>query len=148
MTPQSDQSTTEKQIDNPGFSLDNILSGDHDSLEHPTAKDAPEGGWDEESSEGVASQGFCVECEGTQTCGHRQISLYIWPRTFQTSLHNYTVKFAEMIIVKSALLRSIARVHARDMQRSLFQASAKSEPSCRMAQPQQMALRKRRMGML
>ncbi|KAL6309843.1 hypothetical protein BKA93DRAFT_287175 [Sparassis latifolia] len=49
--------------DAPGFSLATILSDDHDNIEHPNAKDAPEGSWDEEHHEETAAQGFCVECE-------------------------------------------------------------------------------------
>ncbi|KAI0722309.1 hypothetical protein C8T65DRAFT_628916 [Cerioporus squamosus] len=48
------------------FSLENILSVDHDSVEHPTAsKDAltSAGGWDEEAGQEHVAAGFCVECE-------------------------------------------------------------------------------------
>ncbi|KAI0371601.1 hypothetical protein BV20DRAFT_184977 [Pilatotrama ljubarskyi] len=48
------------------FSLENILSGDHENIEHPTApKEAltPTGGWDEETAHENVAQGFCVECE-------------------------------------------------------------------------------------
>lgn len=51
------------------FSLENILSGDHENIEHPTApKEAltSAGGWDEETAgqENNVAHGFCVECEG------------------------------------------------------------------------------------
>ncbi|KDQ64447.1 hypothetical protein JAAARDRAFT_28076 [Jaapia argillacea MUCL 33604] len=45
------------------FSLENILGGDHESLEHPTATDIPAEGWDEESTAKAVAQGYCVECE-------------------------------------------------------------------------------------
>ncbi|TFK55642.1 hypothetical protein OE88DRAFT_1652049 [Heliocybe sulcata] len=48
------------------FSLANILSENHENVEHPTAKDAPEEGtegWDEESSGKPLVEGYCVECE-------------------------------------------------------------------------------------
>ncbi|KAI0775892.1 hypothetical protein BD413DRAFT_648770 [Trametes elegans] len=48
------------------FSLENILGGDHENIEHPTApKEAltPTGGWDEETGQERVAQGFCVECE-------------------------------------------------------------------------------------
>ncbi|KAL1940031.1 hypothetical protein VTO73DRAFT_9366 [Trametes versicolor] len=49
------------------FSLENILSGDHENIEHPTApKEAltSAGGWDEETAgQETVAHGFCVECE-------------------------------------------------------------------------------------
>lgn len=53
------------------FSLENILGDNHDTLEHPGLKQqeldaattAAEG-WDEESANRPAVEGFCVECEG------------------------------------------------------------------------------------
>ena len=47
------------------FSLENIL-GDHENLEHPKYReeDKPVGGWDEETIEKSAADGFCIECEG------------------------------------------------------------------------------------
>ncbi len=48
-----------------GFSLGTILDDDNENLEHPDFKDKPEGGWDEETKEEGAAQGFCIECEGT-----------------------------------------------------------------------------------
>ncbi|KZT24561.1 hypothetical protein NEOLEDRAFT_1163261 [Neolentinus lepideus HHB14362 ss-1] len=60
------------------FSLANILSANHEHVQHPTAKDASvEGveGWDEESSEKQLVEGYCVECEDQpaqvqcETCG-------------------------------------------------------------------------------
>lgn len=51
-------STPDKQ--QPGFSLDSILNGEHDNLpEDPSAQAS-----DEETPEKTASQGYCVECEG------------------------------------------------------------------------------------
>ena len=50
------------------FSLENILSADHESVEHPTAsKDTltSAGGWDEEAGQEQVASGFCIECEGT-----------------------------------------------------------------------------------
>ncbi|PCH40894.1 hypothetical protein WOLCODRAFT_131588 [Wolfiporia cocos MD-104 SS10] len=58
----TEETTEGKQNSTPGFSLETILSGEHD-LEHPTAKDTPESGWDEESHDTAVAQGFCVECE-------------------------------------------------------------------------------------
>ncbi|KAJ8515796.1 hypothetical protein ONZ45_g6835 [Pleurotus djamor] len=46
------------------FSLENILGENHDTIEHPTVKDGPTGGWDEEeASEKPVAEGYCVECE-------------------------------------------------------------------------------------
>ncbi|KIP08323.1 hypothetical protein PHLGIDRAFT_35011 [Phlebiopsis gigantea 11061_1 CR5-6] len=45
------------------FSLDTILSDKSETLEHPDFKDKPDGGWDEESTEHIAAEGFCIECE-------------------------------------------------------------------------------------
>ncbi|KAF9236230.1 hypothetical protein BU15DRAFT_50382 [Melanogaster broomeanus] len=52
------------------FSLENILGDNHEALEHPGLKqqelDAPTTaaqGWDEESANRPAAEGFCVECE-------------------------------------------------------------------------------------
>lgn len=45
-----------------GLSLDAILNGDHDSIENTAAHD--EALVEEDSAEGVAAKGFCVECEG------------------------------------------------------------------------------------
>lgn len=63
--PHMPPSTEEK----PGFSLKNILSGDHDDLEHPTAKDLPEDL--DQDDDTTAPQGYCVECEGTDACPYR-----------------------------------------------------------------------------
>ena len=46
------------------FSLETILNDDSETLEHPDFKGEPEKGWDEESTERAASEGFCIECEG------------------------------------------------------------------------------------
>lgn len=46
------------------FSLDTILSDKSETLEHPDFKDKSDGGWDEESTEHIAAEGFCIECEG------------------------------------------------------------------------------------
>lgn len=46
------------------FSLDTILNDNSETLEHPDFKDKPDGGWDEESTERTASEGFRIECEG------------------------------------------------------------------------------------
>lgn len=50
------------------FSLENILGEGHELVEHPgladNAASAGGSGWDEESTEKVAAEGFCIECEG------------------------------------------------------------------------------------
>lgn len=50
------------------FSLENILSDDHDSIEHPTViggvASASTGGWDEEDIDQPPVEGYCIECEG------------------------------------------------------------------------------------
>jgi hypothetical protein len=58
------------------FSLENILGANHEILEHPGLKqqelDAPTTaaeGWDEESANRPAAEGFCVECEGESMFG-------------------------------------------------------------------------------
>ncbi|EIW76289.1 hypothetical protein CONPUDRAFT_130825 [Coniophora puteana RWD-64-598 SS2] len=52
------------------FSLQNILGENHDTVEHPKYQEqldasgsVPAAGWDEEGTEHVAPEGFCVECE-------------------------------------------------------------------------------------
>lgn len=51
-------------IENGHFSLENILGANHESLEHPGIEGAPASGWDEETPDTQAAEGFCVECEG------------------------------------------------------------------------------------
>ncbi|KIY52316.1 hypothetical protein FISHEDRAFT_70004 [Fistulina hepatica ATCC 64428] len=60
------------------LSLDKILSGNHEFLEHSTAAtngDELAGGWDEEMADKSAAEGFCIECEDQpaqllcETCG-------------------------------------------------------------------------------
>ena len=41
------------------FTLDNILSHQHDKIENSHAE-----GWDEETADKPPTQGYCVECEG------------------------------------------------------------------------------------
>jgi hypothetical protein len=48
----------------PAFNLENILGENHDAVEHPGTNGAPATGWDEETPEVAAVEGFCVECEG------------------------------------------------------------------------------------
>ncbi|KAL7282659.1 hypothetical protein ACG7TL_004132 [Trametes sanguinea] len=65
--PSSDETTPQAEPSGNTFSLENILSGDHENIEHPTApKEAltSAGGWDEETAHENVAQGFCVECEG------------------------------------------------------------------------------------
>ncbi|KAI0355352.1 hypothetical protein OH77DRAFT_1589828 [Trametes cingulata] len=65
-TPSHDESKPEEPTPGQAFSLENILSGDHENIEHPTAaKEAltSAGGWDEEIAYETVAQGFCVECE-------------------------------------------------------------------------------------
>ena len=47
------------------FTLDAILNGDKETFDHPNFVEKAEGGWDEETKDEGAAQGFCVECEGT-----------------------------------------------------------------------------------
>ncbi|KAI9510542.1 hypothetical protein F5148DRAFT_1178572 [Russula earlei] len=56
----SELSGPESHSNGPLFSLENILSDDHDKLEHPHIR--PEG-WDEEDMERQVAHGYCVECE-------------------------------------------------------------------------------------
>ncbi|EMD40428.1 hypothetical protein CERSUDRAFT_111030 [Gelatoporia subvermispora B] len=64
MSPGSSPSRQDEpvQAKSAGFSLETILGDDHEQIEHPSAKDAPEG-WDEEEHQMHVAQGFCVECE-------------------------------------------------------------------------------------
>lgn len=62
--PISSTEDTTATINIPAFSLENILGENHDAVEHPGIKGAPATGWDEESPEVAAVEGFCVECEG------------------------------------------------------------------------------------
>jgi hypothetical protein len=52
----------------PNFSLENILSDKHDTIEHPTATGdvaaGPAEGWDEEDVDKPPVEGYCIECEG------------------------------------------------------------------------------------
>ncbi|KAI0043127.1 hypothetical protein FA95DRAFT_440752 [Auriscalpium vulgare] len=61
----SDQSSSVDKPARNGDFLANILSSTHDEeLEHPDINlDIPAQGWDEEETERVAPDGFCVECE-------------------------------------------------------------------------------------
>lgn len=63
----SELSTDTENPANGAFSLENILGASHETLEHPKFReeDKPAGGWDEESAELPAAEGFCVECEGS-----------------------------------------------------------------------------------
>ncbi|KAF8076739.1 hypothetical protein FPV67DRAFT_1472507, partial [Lyophyllum atratum] len=45
------------------FSLETILSNNHEAVEHPGSNGVAPTGWDEEVPENVAVEGFCVECE-------------------------------------------------------------------------------------
>ncbi|KAJ8086986.1 hypothetical protein PM082_005811 [Marasmius tenuissimus] len=48
------------------FSLENILSNNHETLEHPgtvNGSAVKPSGWDEEDSERPIAEGYCVECE-------------------------------------------------------------------------------------
>ncbi|KAF9450676.1 hypothetical protein P691DRAFT_664810 [Macrolepiota fuliginosa MF-IS2] len=49
------------------FSLENILSNNHDAIEHPTGTSGvtstPAEGWDEEDTEKPPVEGYCIECE-------------------------------------------------------------------------------------
>lgn len=48
-----------------GLSLSRILDDDNiEHLEHHKSADAPADGWDEETTERVLVDGYCVECEG------------------------------------------------------------------------------------
>ncbi|CDO69564.1 hypothetical protein BN946_scf184759.g4 [Trametes cinnabarina] len=77
----SDDASTSDQAKSPedpsavAFSLENILSGDHENIEHPTApKEAltSAGGWEEEAAHEDVAQGFCVECEVCFAAQHRK----------------------------------------------------------------------------
>ncbi|KAG6828492.1 hypothetical protein H0H92_007807 [Tricholoma furcatifolium] len=48
-----------------GFNLENILSDNHEAIEHPgTVENGVSAtGWDEEVTEAQVAEGFCVECE-------------------------------------------------------------------------------------
>lgn len=51
--------------ESPAFSLKNILSDTHESVEHPGINGVPIGGWDEEEAPAKpVEEGNCVECEG------------------------------------------------------------------------------------
>jgi len=47
------------------FSLENILSEHHDTVEVPEPRSStPAGGWDQEDASKTVAQGYCIECEG------------------------------------------------------------------------------------
>jgi hypothetical protein len=48
------------------FSLENILGENHDALEHPGTNGVSAAGWDEDTPENAAPEGYCIECEGMQ----------------------------------------------------------------------------------
>ncbi|KAJ7228222.1 hypothetical protein GGX14DRAFT_611770 [Mycena pura] len=50
-------------VEEPAFSLNNILSEKHEQLEHPGVNGVPVGGWDEEDPTKLVQEGSCVECE-------------------------------------------------------------------------------------
>ncbi|KZP06726.1 hypothetical protein FIBSPDRAFT_763913 [Athelia psychrophila] len=63
-SPAAEASQAQPTPENAIFSLENILSN-HDDLEHPKYReeDKPTGGWDEDSTEKPAAEGYCIECE-------------------------------------------------------------------------------------
>jgi hypothetical protein len=64
LTPQ--ENGTDPAKPTTAFSLENILGDEHESIEHTTINGelpAPTG-WDEETTESSATEGFCIECEG------------------------------------------------------------------------------------
>ncbi|KAF9809856.1 hypothetical protein IEO21_07217 [Rhodonia placenta] len=75
MAQENDLANGEKSAGPSTFSLDNILDGDDENVDLPPLKDAPEGSADEETAEGAAAHGFCIECEDQpaqvlcETCG-------------------------------------------------------------------------------
>jgi hypothetical protein len=49
----------------PTFSLNDILSENHENIEHPGINGVSVGGWDEEeASAKPVEEGTCIECEG------------------------------------------------------------------------------------
>lgn len=69
MAQENDLANGEKSAGPSTFSLDNILDGDDENVDLPPLKDAPEGSADEETAEGAAAHGFCIECEGMLDSG-------------------------------------------------------------------------------
>lgn len=60
---ENDQPTDEPQSS--GISLSRILDDESiEHLEHHKSLDAPAEGWDEEATEKLLEDGYCVECEG------------------------------------------------------------------------------------
>ncbi|KZT71502.1 hypothetical protein DAEQUDRAFT_665907 [Daedalea quercina L-15889] len=55
------QDQSQSKANGHGLSLDSILDGEHDTLEHSMSKDEVVS--EEDSAEGAVAQGFCVECE-------------------------------------------------------------------------------------
>lgn len=65
LPPGLDPSPESKSTPSGAFSLENILSENHDAVEHPGTTASREAvGWDEEDAEVPLADGYCVECEG------------------------------------------------------------------------------------
>jgi len=99
------------------FSLENILGNNHDELEHPGLKQqeldahaTAAKGWDEESANRPAAEGFCVECEGESV---PRVVVWMGPSSngvvWQTSLHSCRVKNARTTIAKCVSPRNIEK---------------------------------------
>ncbi|THH02132.1 hypothetical protein EW026_g662 [Hermanssonia centrifuga] len=93
-----------------GFSLGTILDDDNENLEHPDFKDKPEGGWDEETKEEGAAQGFCIECEDQpaqllcESCGDEYCEVCFSAQHRKGSRKSHTTKQLSRAIGVNAVL--------------------------------------------
>ncbi len=118
-------SEAESHSNGPTFSLENILSNDHDKLEHPDIR--PEG-WDEEDVEREAAHGYCIECEGawysSPPVGN---PLTRW--ALQTNQLKCAVKHVRTITAKYASQRNIEKAAEKSILKRPWQMGMKAQAS-------------------
>ena len=114
------------------FSLENILTGDHENIEHPetATKEALKaaGGWDEEEGQEDVAQGFCVECEGVSYRQNVVMPNSIDRGRHQTSQHRSSVRRARTTSAKYVSQLSTGKVLANVMPVNPCQDTAKRKP--------------------
>lgn len=100
------------QPQDPGLSLSNILDDDSiEQLGHHQPVDGIAEGWDEETTEKVLEDGYCVECEGmhiSPTGFNPRFEPLYYP-TIQTNQHMCIVNLARTTFARFVLWRNIVK---------------------------------------
>ena len=97
------------------FSLETILSNDHEAVEHPGSSDgqAAASGWDEEPIDTPVIEGYCVECEGAS------FGFETWPlahsNVLKISLLRYHARRVVMSTVKCVSRHNTEKDPGRDI---------------------------------